>query len=175
MSALLVAALAAAAPVVFPQEDVVVRYGVAGADGVGQTLTVEASTGLERLDAPGGALTVVTDTRRGTALVIDRRAGTYVRERAPGGPRGTADGQPPSDAYRVTGSAVIVGLPCTEWQSRDPASGATITSCFTADGILLRTAAAGRPALVALAVHRGPVASSLFAVPEGSRDVTPPS
>ncbi len=75
MSILLVAAVAAA-PFVFPRSDVVVTYGVAGTAGVRQTLSVDAASGLERLDAPGGLLSIVTDTVHGTAIVIDRQAGT---------------------------------------------------------------------------------------------------
>ena len=171
---IIAAAALAVSPLVFPRADVVVTYGIAGEPGVRQTLSVAAASGLERLDAPGGLLSIVTDTVRGTAIVIDRQAGTYVRESAPGGPRDMRNRPASAGSYTPAGTATIAGLDCTLYVSRDPASGAAITSCFTADGILLRTEADGRPALVALTIHRGPVDPAVFLPPSGARDVTPP-
>ncbi len=173
-----VGAILLAAPFVFPRADVVVTYGISGTPGIQQTLMVEAATGKERLDAPGGGLSIITDTVHGTAIVIDRNAGTFVRESAPGGAADMRNRRAPDGAYAETGTSRVAGLDCTDYVARSqPAGNGTVpavTSCFTADGILLRAEAAGRPALVALSVRRGPVDPALFAPPSGDRDVTPP-
>ena len=172
---LLLAAAVAASPFVFPQGDVVVTYGIAGEAGVQQTLSVAAASGLERLDAPGGLLSIVTDTVHGTAIVIDRQTDTYVRETAPGGAQDMRHRAAAAGTYTAVGRATVAGLACTRYASRDPATGGTVRSCFTADGILLRTEAQGGPALVAITVVRGAVDPSRFRPPADARDVTPPA
>ncbi len=76
--------------------------------------------------------------------------------------------------YTALGTATVAGLDCTRYASRDPVSGGTVTSCFTADGILLRAEADGGPALVARTVRRGAIDPASFLPPSGARDVTPP-
>ncbi len=162
-----------AAPFVFPQTDVTVVYAVAGDPSVRQTLRVAASSGLERLDAPGGGLSVVTDTVHGEATLIDHGANTYALEPAAGGPSDQRARRAPDGVYRQLGTDRVAGLACTDWATHD-AAGQPVYVCFTADGILLRARRADEPALLAISVARGPVDPASFAVPAGARRVGSP-
>lgn len=156
-------ALADDAPYTFPRSDVAVTYRVAG--NLTQTLRVSAASGRERVDAPGGGLSMVTDTVAGTVLVLDNAGHRY--EELPA-PPGTVDarGRRAQGAYRKRGAAVVAGLACTEWDTTDGA-GRPVTLCITADGLMLRIRNSEATLAEAIDVQRAPQEASLFAVPPG--------
>ncbi len=170
-------ARAAPMPFVFPQTDTTITY-VSGPTGAGapaglgnvtQTLHVSAADGLQRVDAPGGGMAVITDTVHGTMIVLNEAAHTYVQGDAPPGTADMRGKRAPGDYARV-GAAVVAGLPCTEWLTHDPSAHA-VTVCLTADGVLLRVRADGAVLVQAASVSHAPQDPALFSAPQGWRRV----
>ena len=144
--AALVCPVAAAAsddlPLVFPSSDVAVTYALGADATLRQTLRVSAASGLQRVDAPGGGMAIITDTVHRTMTVLDERRHVFSVGPAPAD---TADarGHPAPGTYLRLAATTVAGLPCTEWATSDP-SGHQVTVCLTADGVLLRARAAGQ-------------------------------
>ena len=156
-------------PYIFPQSDVAVVY-VTGAPGVRQTLRVSASTGLERVDAPGGGLTIITDTLHGTTTLLDNTAHTFSVVAAPPGTADMRGRRAPAD-YRRTGQATVASAPCTEWTTHDPA-GRPMTVCLTDDGVLIRASTGGNIVIEAASIEHAVQDPSLFAPPASWRRIT---
>ncbi len=151
-------------PYVFPQSDTAVTY-VTGGTAASQLMRVSAALGLQRVDAPGGGMAIVTDTVHGTMTVIDLAAHTYSVGPAP---PGTADmrGRRAPGGYVAVGQAVVAGLPCGEWATHDP-SGRPVTVCLTGDGVLLRVRAGNAVLAAASSVSHEALDPSLFAPAPG--------
>ncbi len=170
MAGLLAAAPAHAAelPFVFPQSDTAIVY-VTGEANVRQTLRVSAARGLQRVDAPGGGMAIITDVVHRTLTVLDLRAHDFSVGPAPSG---TADtrGRRATGGYARLGDAVVAGLPCAEWATHDP-DGHAVTVCLTADGVLTRARAGDRILVEAVSVQHTVQDPGLFAPPPGWRRV----
>ncbi len=64
-------------------------------------------------------------------------------------------------SYTTQDSAVVAGLPCTDWQTADAAGQPTLL-CLTADGVMLRASQKGQVLLEATAVSYGPQDPAVF-------------
>lgn len=135
--------------------DVAVIYSIGSDPALRQTLRVAASSGLERVDAPGGALAIVTDTRAGTVTALDLAHHAYTVHPAP---------PPVTPSSTRTGAAVVAGETCTEWAEATP-DGRVVTSCVTEDGVMLRARAGDSILVEAVSVRRAPQDRALFGVP----------
>ena len=156
-------------PFVFPQSDTTVTYVTPGA-AARQLMRVSAALGLQRVDAPGGGLAIVTDTVHGTMTVLDEAAHSYTVEPAPPGTQDMRGRRAPG-GYVPAGTAVVAGISCAEWQTHDPA-GHPVIVCLTSDGVLLRVrSAAGGVLAQAVSVAHEALDPSLFAPPAGFRQV----
>ncbi len=162
-------ARADAMPYVFPQSDTAVVYVVGGAAPLRQTLRVSASLGLQRVDAPGGGMAVITDTVRRTMTVLDETAHTFSQGAAPPGTADMRGRRAPGDYVR-DGDATVAGLSCTEWSTHDPA-GHAVTVCLTADGVLLRARAGTQTLVEASSVDHATQDPALFQAPSAWRRI----
>ena len=179
LAALLAPAAAGAAdgpappPFTFPQTDVTVTYQIEGQADVRQQIWADAASGKQRVDAPGGRLSVITDTVTDRATMIDNAGKTYFLEAAPPGTGDMRGRRAPPNRYQPVGDSVVAGERCTDYVTKN-AVGTAVTVCLTTDGILLRASAEGSPALVAVAVKRGSVPAAVFLPPADARLVDPP-
>ena len=155
-------------PFVFPQSDTAIVY-VTGGVGVRQTLRVSAGLGLQRVDAPGGGMAVITDTVHHTMIVLDNKAHAFSEGPAPPGTADMRGKRAPADYARV-GTAAVAGLPCTEWATHDP-SGHPVIVCLTDDGVLLRVRDRADILVEAASVEHAAQDPAMFAPPTAWRKV----
>ncbi len=150
-------------PLVFPRSDVAVTYAVGGDATLRQTLRVSAARGLQRVDAPGGGMAIITDTIHRTMTVLDERRHVFSVQPA-SADTADASGHPAPGTYMRLADTTVAGLPCTEWATSDP-SGHEVTVCLTADGVLLRARAGGQTLVDAVSVLHETQDPALFAPP----------
>jgi hypothetical protein len=158
------AALAADVPVVQPMHDVDVTYKVPvpGADNTAllQRLRWSASLRRQRVDLPTSGNWMVLDFAAHRMLLVRDDTRTILALPAPPDP-------PPSAAgFARAGDAVVAGLPCTEWRTRDTRGGETL-ACYGPDGVLLRATSGDRVLMEAVSVHNAPQPADVFDVPAG--------
>jgi hypothetical protein len=175
--ALLVAAAAAdGRPPPTPTRDVDVTYMMVQPDARGGPRVVEermrwaAATQLLRIDPPTKGIWVVMDARAHRISTV-READHQVLELDSAV---TMPGPAPDASFVRRGEASVAGLACTEWQTAD-VTGESALACITADGVLLRAAAAGRVLLEALTVTYGPLDPAVFGIPGDYRRIAPPA
>ncbi len=168
-------ALAAGHPPTMPQRDVDVTYRmvqpVEGGPELHQRTRWLVASGLMRVDTPSPDLYMIMDYRtKHVAMVkVNDRAVLDVASAslvAPGASRGS---------YTMKDSAVVAGVPCTDWETVDAAGQPTLL-CLTADGVMLRASQKGVVLLEATAVSYAPQDPALFRAPDGFRhiDGSPP-
>jgi len=168
------AALAQERPPITPTRDVDVTYrvpqaeaGPAAARILEQRMRYSANLRRQRVDPPTPGLYVIMDFaahRMSTIRPAERMALDMPT------PADSASAQP----FARKGDVTIAGNPCTEWLTRDAAGEATLV-CITADGVMLRAAAAGRLLVEATSVRYETQDPSLFAVPPGFSHITAPT
>jgi hypothetical protein len=154
-------------PATFPTRDVAVTYRVRPP--TGQEVTMRNSW-------LAAAQRVRTDPADGSwFMVLDRRAGTGFRVQVG---RGEVISIPEADVRRLlrvgegtgftrVGADRVANTDCTIW--RFEAGGQTITACYTADGVVLRShGSASGPGAEAIAVEYGPQDPSKFERPRPS-------
>ena len=167
-------AFAADHPPIMPQRDVDVTYQVAqpvpGGPALSQRMRWSVTTGRLRVDPPSPGLYMIIDyaTKRMSVVKPADRAVLDVPTSAPGLPGA------PAGAYTRQDSAVVAGLPCTDWQTVD-AGGQPTVLCLTTDGVMLRASQAGQVLLEATAVSYGPQDPAAFIAPEGFQHVSGPA
>ncbi len=157
-------AWAADVPVVQPTHDVDVTYKVPvpGADSTAllQRLRWSASLRRQRVDLPTSGNWMVLDFAAHRMVLVRDDTRTILALPAPPDP-------PPSAAgFARAGEAVVAGLPCTEWRTRDTRGGETL-ACYAPDGVLLRATSGDRVLMEAVSVHNTPQAADVFDVPAG--------
>jgi len=157
-------AWAADVPVVQPTHDVDVTYKVPvpGADNTAllQRLRWSASLRRQRVDLPTSGNWMVLDFAAHRLLLVRDDTRTILALPAPPDP-------PPSAAgFAREGEAVVAGLPCTQWHTRDTRGGETV-ACYAPDGVLLRATSGNRVLMEAVSVHDTPQAADVFEVPKG--------
>ncbi|CAH2600339.1 conserved exported protein of unknown function [Rhodovastum atsumiense] len=181
-AALLVAAQPAMAagdrPPVTPTRDVDVVYMMVQPDRPGGPRVVEqrmrwaAGSQLLRLDPPTPGMWVVVDMRAHRLSAV-READRSVLQMPADQARFSPGAPPGAVTFQRQGQAEIAGLSCTEWRTAD-VTGAPTLACITADGVLLRAAAAGRVVVEALRVTYAAQPESVFRIPPDYRKLTPP-
>jgi hypothetical protein len=116
---------------------------------------------------PEGNVVVITNAADRQGIVLTNAGGRQVAMRVSGGdqfkdPAADWSGDLAANAVRG-GACSAAGETGTEWTRSDSAE----TACISADGIILRAGAAGKPQWEATKVERGPQDPSLFEVPAG--------
>lgn len=163
-------------PPTVPTRDVDVVYQTARSDRAGheqvlsQRMRWDAGLGKLRVDPPVTGVYVVFDYRSHRLLAVheaDRSVLELNAATATGTP-GVAKGA----ALAAVGNAIVAGLPCSEWSTRDSAGQPAIV-CLTADGVLLRATSGDHVLLEATSVTYGPMNATLFEAPPGYKRVTP--
>lgn len=158
------AAWAAEVPVVQPTHDVDVTYKVPlpGADNTAllQRLRWSASLRRQRVDLPTSGSWMVLDFAARRLLMVRDDTRTVIDTAVP------PDAPPTAAGFAREGNAVVAGLACTQWRTRDSRGGETV-ACYAADGVLLRATSGGRVLMEAVAVHDAPQAAEVFEVPAG--------
>ena len=168
---LAVPATAAEHPPIMPQRDVDVTYQVAqpvqGGPALSQRMRWSVTTGRLRVDPPSPGLYMIIDYAKKRMSVVKPadRAVLDVPTAAPGLPGA------PAGAYTRQDTAVVAGLPCTNWQTAD-AGGQPTQLCLTTDGVMLRASQAGHVLLEATTVNYGPQDPAAFIAPEGFQHVS---
>jgi hypothetical protein len=173
-------AMAAERPPVRPSHDVAVTYSIetVGADGSPTSRTVQMYW-----TAQGTRLRLESQSRAGYALIDYARSqmtlvlnAQKVALNVPFDPH-VAPGLniPPDATVTRSGTDSVAGILCTEWTMQ--AAQYTAYACITQDGLVLRLSKAGNatPALQATAVSYGPQPPSLFSIPPGYKQITPPA
>ncbi len=157
-------AWAADVPVVQPTHDVDVTYKVPvpGTENTAllQRLRWSASLRRQRVDLPTSGSWMVLDFAAHRMFFIRDDTRTILDLPAPPGPPPAAAG------FARAGEAVVAGLPCTLWRTRDSRGGETV-ACYASDGVLLRATAGPRVLMEAVSVHDGPQGADVFEVPAG--------
>ncbi len=151
-------------PIVQPTHDVDVTYKVPvpGADNAAllQRLRWSASLRRQRVDLPTSGNWMVLDFAAHRMFVVRDDARTVLDLPAPPDP-------PPSAAgFARAGEAVVAGLPCTQWRTRDSRGGETL-ACYAPDGVLLRATSGERVLMEAVSVHDAPQGADVFQMPPG--------
>jgi len=158
------AAWSADGPILQPTHDVDVTYKVPvpGADNTAllQRLRWSASLRRQRVDLPTSGNWMVLDFAAHRLLMVRDDTRTILDLPAPPDKPSVAAG------FARVGQAVVAGLPCTEWRTRDT-SGSETVACYAQDGVLLRATAGTRVLMEAVSVHATPQAPQVFDVPAG--------
>jgi hypothetical protein len=156
-------------PTTTPTRDVDITYHLAAANGTApaeQRVRWQVATGRQRIDPPTPGLHVIIDPRA-HRLASVRDAQRLVLELDQGEIAPLAGGQ--AGHYTRRGDATVAGLACAVWQ-RDGTREAPLL-CFTADGVLLRVADAGRVVLEAVTVAYAPSDPAVFEIPPDYRRI----
>lgn len=157
-------------PLTSPNRDVDVVYLMAGPNSpLAQRLRWGVSLGKLRVDPPTPGLFVIIDTASHTVQAVREGDRSVVQMAGAGGVPGvSAEGQ-----FVRKGEAVVAGLGCTQWQTRDT-GGRQVLACLTADGVLLRVEADGLVLLDAIRVEFAAQPEAVFRVPEDYRKISSP-
>jgi hypothetical protein len=154
-----------------PTRDVTVTYRMTGMAGVPPQETRMAfspTTGKQRVDPPGGVGWMLIDRKANSAvMVMDAQRMTMAMP--PATVAAVTQGVPAGATFIRKGNATVAGTACTEWDMT--AGGGQGTSCFTDDGVLLRTVTTApngvSVTMEATQVTYGPIASAQMSVPSG--------
>jgi hypothetical protein len=160
------AAAAAPGPALQPQRDVDVTYRVPvpgpGDASLLQRLRWSASARAQRVDLPTSGQWMVMDFARHRMKLVRDDTRQVLDLPAP-----DSAGQPGGGAgFSRQGSAIVAGLPCTEWRTVDTRGRETV-ACYTDDGVLLRAQAGGHVLMEAISVKYGPQPADIFVPPTG--------
>jgi hypothetical protein len=169
-----------ARPLILPSRDVVVEYRSRGmlpgpAGEASNTVTVRFGGDRDRIRIDGqfGGLYAILDVGQARLTMVMPARRLYVDE--PADPYMMAVFQPGGAAFRRTGAATVVGLPCTVYDATvNDRSGQV---CLTDDGVLLRASLStpdSRPELEALSVTYARQPAELFEVPARYRRLDMP-
>ena len=154
-------------PLLRPTHDVTVSYDVDAPQVPVREVRAQIAADLRRARIDSGDSTsLLLDPVSGQGVLMLN--GLHMYSPLPGRGRSLEEYLlDPGMQFTRAGSAIVAGLPCTEWRVRSPRGAGT--GCVTADGVLLRfngTDARGRQgSLVATEVRYGPLAPSLFVPP----------
>ena len=163
-------ALAADRPPTMPQRDVDVTYRMVqpleGGPELHQRTRWLVASGLMRVDPPSPNLYMIMDYRtKHVAMVkVNDRAVLDVASAPLVAPSAAPVG------YVMKDSAVVAGVPCTDWETVDAAGRPTLL-CMTLDGVMLRASQRGVVLLEATAVSYAAQDPALFRAPEGFRHI----
>jgi hypothetical protein len=164
-----------------PTRDVDVTYLMLQPDAPGgprmleQRMRWAVADGRLRVDPPTPGLWIVVDYHARRLTTVRDKEHSAVQMDAdtarilpnPGAQGGAAT------PFTAKGQDNVAGLPCTDWETRD-AAGTPTLACITADGVLLRAAAARRILLEAESVTYGTLDKTVFEVPAGYQLLTAP-
>ncbi|MBC9207953.1 hypothetical protein IBL26_14000 [Roseomonas aerophila] len=168
----LVAVPALAQPAnVRPTRDVSVTYrmsGFAGAPPQDMRMAFSPSTNKQRVDPPGGMGWMLIDRGANTAVMV-MDAQRAIMTMPPATVAAMSQEIPPGATFTRKGNATIAGNTCTEWEM--VAGQARGTSCFTDDGVLLRTVTSApngaAVTMEATQVTYGTIEPAQLTVPQG--------
>ncbi len=165
-------ALAQDRPSLLPTRDVdVIYHATIGNRSIDQRWRFQAADQKLRLDMPQAGLYMITDERAHVAQMVDDSGRRVLQMPVPDiGPTSTRPGQ----TFTRLGPETIIGVPCTEWQTKDTQNQETVV-CITADGVLLRARRGASVIVQALKIAYGPVDPAAFVIPPGYKRETPPS
>jgi hypothetical protein len=165
-------------PATIPTRDVDVTYQMARQDATAAVKPLEqrmrwaVSTSLLRVDPPIAGIYVVMNYKTHRLDTIREKERMVVEMDASGA--GLSMGAPSNAKFTRKDDAMVAGLPCTEWETRDVA-GQPALACLTADGVLLRAVSRGRTLIEASTVHYGPIDSRVFDIPASYKRILPPT
>ncbi len=160
-------------PAISPTRDVDVTYRVPQPNAAGsaralvQRMRYTAAGNRQRIDPPTSGLYVIMD------FAAQRMSTVRPAERMSLDMPTPATAGASAAPFTRKGMARVAGVDCAEWLTRD-ASGEAADVCITADGVLLRAAAAGRLLVEATSVRYEPQDPSVFAVPDGFKHIAAP-
>ena len=151
-------------PPAFPTRDVTVTYRLRRPDG--QEVTTRnswlAAAQRVRTDSADGRFAMVLDRRSLTGFQILLDRGEVVPMAEPEVRRLLRVGE--GSGYARLGADRVAGTDCTVW--RFEGGGQTITACYTADGVVLRSqGSASGPGAEAISVTYGPQDPARFERP----------
>jgi hypothetical protein len=155
-----------APPSVKPMRDVDVTYkvpvGEAGRTAMLQRLRYSAALHRQRLDLPTSGNWMMLDFVSHRMEMVRDESHEVVDLPAPDSASLPGNGA----GFVRVGPAVVAGLACTEWRTRDSRGHESI-ACYTEDGVMLRARQDGRTLMEAISVHYGVLADTVFTVPDG--------
>nr|WP_314073364.1 hypothetical protein [uncultured Roseococcus sp.] len=173
------AAMAQTPPAITPTRDVAVTYRVTGqgpGNGTEMQMSWQASTGLMRVDLPGGQGFMVINQRDGMTGFVVMEAQRMIMD-IPAGQLPPAANMQPSANARFTreGTARVANTDCTVWRMED--RGQAGRTCLTADGVMLRAQADGnqQAQVEATAVNYGAQNAARFQRPAGYQALQMPT
>jgi hypothetical protein len=153
-------------PAVQPLRDVDITYRVPvpglTVTSMLQRLRFSAALHKQRLDLPTSGNWMLLDFTAHTMDMVREQSREIVEVPAP-----DSASQPGAGAGFVRlGRSSVVGIPCTEWRTRDTRGQETI-ACYTDDGVLLRAANSDGPLMEAVEVNYATVPADVFELPRG--------
>ncbi|WP_424811440.1 hypothetical protein [Roseococcus sp. YIM B11640] len=167
-------ALAQDRPAITPTRDVAVTYrmagGPAGTQGHEMRMSWQASSGLMRMDMPGGQGWAVVNPRDGGGSGFMVMEAQRMVMDLPRGQLPTGNMMPGASArFTREGTARIANTDCTLWRVED--QGRSSRACITSDGVMLRAESLSGDAqgaqIEATAVTFGPQDAARFQRPAG--------
>ncbi len=150
-------------PPMQPTRDVSITYRMLGPRDFTLHMSVQASTGLTRVDNPSQQGYGIVDRRnhKMTMVMADRHA--YMEMPTTAGEQRSPEFDPTARFTRH-GTATVAGLSCTVWEyTSEHGSG---SACFTDDGVLLRSQSGAN--------QRGMEATEVSYVSRPDADFRPP-
>ena len=159
--------IAADAPTsVKPTRDVDVTYkvpvGEGGNTAMLQRLRYSAALHRQRVDLPTSGNWMMLDFVAHRMEMVRDESREVVDLPAPDSASVPGNGA----GFVRVGPAVVTGLACTEWRTRD-SRGQESIACYTQDGVMLRARQGDRTLMEAISVHYGALPDAVFSVPEG--------
>lgn len=152
-------------PNLLPTRDVDITYRITqpGEPKIRERVRWGAADGLERVDIPGGAISIF-DHKTHYVTVLEPRTHSYLKIESRS--RGPVEPDPNAPLTR-DGQANVAGLPCTVWNWTNPEDQKPFSACVTDDGVPLRLVEDGHTVAEALLVQHRKMKPSLFEVPSG--------
>lgn len=164
-------------PTTMPTRDVDITYQMAapGPSGkvemLSQRMRWSPEAGLLRVDPPTQGIYTIMDYHAHKLLVVSEPQRTVMLMHAAANV--SAPGVSPTAQFARVGPAQVAGLACTDWQTKD-STGQPTTVCLTDDGVLLRARRGDQVLVQAVTVNYAPVDASVFKVPAGYHEESPP-
>ena len=155
----------AAGPLVKPSVDVDVTYkvpvGMGGNTAVLQRLRYSAGLHRQRVDLPTSGNWMMLDFTTHRMEMVRDESHEVVDLPAPDSVSVAGAGA----GFVHVGQAVVAGLACTEWRTRD-SRGQESIACYTDNGVMLRARQEDHTLMEAIDVHYGELPAALFTVPD---------
>ena len=122
-------------PLMTPSRNVAITYRMIGPRPGNLHMSIQASTGLSRVEAPSQRGYAIVDRKARQMILVMSDKHMYLEIPIPPGQQRSPE-LDPTTRFTRQGTGVVAGLDCTVWNYTG--EHATGTACITDDGVMLR-------------------------------------